>query len=268
MAFLQENILDAKLALFAVSSAHADMSDAPVAQDGVEGLPFRLEPHIEVPAVAARAPPFLPREGGELVAQMRAVVEVFDLKRAIFIVEQRDRRVVAVGRPFVSAQQILHPAQDAAVREYGDRFSVVFLRSLPQRRQKALRIFREGLAVLHRPELRFLVELRHTLRLEALEPSERDILPAAEIDLAEATVAAQLQSLWQVNGACRHAGAVQVAGVAGVDGNVLKAYPERIDLPQAVGRDAGIILSVDAAVGVSLRFRVPYQIDSCHIRSA
>ena len=56
MAFLQENILDAKLALFAVSSAHADMSDAPVAQDGVGGLPFRLEPHVEVSAVAARAP--------------------------------------------------------------------------------------------------------------------------------------------------------------------------------------------------------------------
>ena len=32
MAFLQENILDAKLALFAASSTHADMSDAPVAQ--------------------------------------------------------------------------------------------------------------------------------------------------------------------------------------------------------------------------------------------
>ncbi len=54
MAFLQENILDAKLALFAASSAHADMSDAPVAQDGVGEVSPSVSNHM---LKSRRSPP-------------------------------------------------------------------------------------------------------------------------------------------------------------------------------------------------------------------
>ena len=78
------------------------------------------------------------------------------------------------------------------------------------------------------------------------------VLPAAEADLAQARVCVQLECLRDIDGRGGLAGAVEVAGITGVDPDRFKAAAERLDLKQAIRRDERIIPAVDAAIGVAL----------------
>ena len=147
------------------------------------------------------------------------------------------------------------------------RLVAIFLSRLAQCAEKACGVVCVCLASLDRPALRRGIEAVHPLRLKALEPAKGNVLPAADADLTEACVRTERQPLCAVDRASRDAGAVEVAGVAGIDGDRLKTLFQRRDLAHAVRRDAGIVLTVHTAVYVSLRLGMADEIDFSHVRS-
>ena len=78
--------------------------------------------------------------------------------------------------------------------------------------------------------LRVAVELLHALRLELLEIAERLIFPAAEVYFAQARIGLQREVLGDIDARGGFTGAVEVAGVAGVDRDGGKAPFQRRNL--------------------------------------
>ena len=82
------------------------------------------------------------------------------------------------------------------------------------------------------------------------------LLPDAHADLPQTRAAVQRQPLGAVQGAGGGAGAVEVAGVDGVDMDVPKAPGQGLHLPPAPVCEDAVGLALSDAVEISLRLRV------------
>ena len=272
-------------ALIAVQAARGDHPGGSIAQHGDANAVARLRlraakrgqqgsvlrshvaiPHIEI-QIAAAAPPVLAAERRKLRRQVRSVVQRDQLIAAVFPVQLRDGRVLAVADAFVlpgKEQLYQRAAQDHAVRENGDGLPFVTADDVVQPGKEAVCILQEALRALHIPMVGIVREGVQLRGITSLQLAKRRVLPRAEADLAEARVAVERQALLPVDGRRRQAGALQIAGIDRVDGDACKALRQRRDLAAAVRRHAGIILAVDAAEDIALRLRVPDQVDCCH----
>ena len=150
------------------------------------------------------------------------------------------------------------------MRENRDALPLMPLRDLIQRLQKAPGEGLVAFAALHRPALGRLGKQQELFRLVIRKLAEGNVLPDAHADLAETRLSVQSQPLWPVDRARRGAGADKIAGINGVDGNVLKALFQRFDLAQTIARDGGIIPAVCAAENIALGLGVSNQINRCH----
>ena len=113
------------------------------------------------------------------------------------------------------------------MREDGNRFAGIRGGNAAQRCLKARGKLLPRLAALDVPVNGVVVELFEQLRLELLQLAEGMIFPAAETDLAQARVCVQLECFRDIDGRGGLAGAIEVAGITGVDLDRFKAAAER-----------------------------------------
>ena len=198
---------------------------------------------------------------------MGRIKERFQPVSAIFIIKGRNGSVLAVP-DFIRVARKKQPPQrvlqDHAVRKNCDALPVVPQGNLVQRLQKAPREFLIAFGAFDRPLLRHLGKFPVNLRLLAHDLSEGCVLPDAHMYLAEARLCVQRQSLRLPDRARSGAGADEVAGVDRVDRHRFKAFLQRCDLAQAVGRDRGIVPSMHAPEDISLRLCMADEIKRCH----
>ena len=151
-----------------------------------------------------------------------------------------------------------------AMGHHGDGFPFVLPGDLLHRRQHPLQHLPGRLRPLHVPFFRVKVEIHQLLFVRPGNVAPGLLLPPAHADLPQVPPPVKLQPLGPVDGAGGGAGAVQVAGVNGVDPDIGEAPPQRLHLPPApVGEDA-VVLALCDAVQVAFRLRVADEIDSGH----
>lgn len=169
--------------------------------------------------------------------------------------QSRDTAVFSAKRQFVRFQKpLLYPAQHAGVRENRDGLSVVLRGNFVQSLQKPTGIAVPRLTACYLPDALVVVKIVHIRLVEALEPAERHILPAADARFPEPPVRVERQPFGNIHRLCGPARPVEVACIAGVDRNIFKARPQRFDLPHTVFRNQRIVLSVHPPVGIAFRF--------------
>ena len=197
---------------------------------------------------------------------MGAVVEIFQAETPAVPKELGDGGVFTVAQVLpVREKEPLHgTAHDHAVGEDRHAAALMTARHLLQRLQKAAGVDGESLAFLHRPLLRPVGKGIVALRVHMVEIAERKIFPHAAVHLPEARLRVKLQPLGDADGLGRRAGAGQVAGVDRVDGHAVKPFGQSGNLLHAVGCDKGIILALQAAEDIALRFRMADEVKRCH----
>ena len=151
------------------------------------------------------------------------------------------------------------------MRENRDGLSVVLRGNFVQSLQKPAGIAVPRLTACYLPDALVVVKIVHIRLVEALEPAERHILPAADARFPEPPVRVERQPFGNIHRLCGPARPVEVACIAGVDRNIFKARPQRFDLPHTVFRNQRIVLSVHPPVGIAFRFGVTYEINCCHL---
>ena len=196
---------------------------------------------------------------------MRSVVEKIECDLPVAPAKPRHGSIFA-KRQFVRFQKpLLYPAQHAGVRENRDGLSVVLRGNFVQSLQKPTGIAVPRLTACYLPDALVVVKIVHIRLVEALEPAERHILPAADARFPEPPVRVERQPFGNIHRLCGPARPVEVACIAGVDRNIFKARPQRFDLPHAVFRNQRIVLSVHPPVGIAFRFGVTHEINCCHL---
>ena len=150
------------------------------------------------------------------------------------------------------------------MRKDCDALPVVLPGDLIQRLQKAPREFLVALGTLDCPLLRRLGKFPVDLRLLAHDLPEGRVLPDAHMYLAKARLCVQSQPLRLPDRARGGAGTDEVAGIDRVDLHRFKAFLQRRDLAQAVGRDGGIVPAMHAPEDIALRLRVADEVKRCH----
>ena len=158
-----------------------------------------------------------------------------------------------------------HDAQGRAVGEHRHGAAVVGGAHTVQGGEIAVQHILRRLAALHVPQVHAAVEVVHLLGVCLVQLVPRVILPHTHVDLAEGGLQMQGQSLGQPDGTGCDLGAVEVAGIHGVNVHVLKALAQGIDLlVAAVVGDHAVVVAVSHAVEVALRLRVADEIDLRH----
>lgn len=150
------------------------------------------------------------------------------------------------------------------MREHRRRFSVIGRRNVPHGRQQPGLDCLGRLRALYVPQVEPVVEVFQLRRVLPGDLPPGLLLPHAHADLPQVPPPVQGQALGLVNGAGGGAGAVEVAGVDRVDGNIRESARQRLDLPLAPVCDAAVSLSLGDAVQVALRLCVANQIDGGH----
>ena len=124
--------------------------------------------------------------------------------------------------------------------------------------------FRRGLRPGDGPAVHAAAEIRHGLRRAAGDVPPGPALPVPHADLPEARAAVEGQVFGPVNGRGGGPGAVEVAGVNRVDGDVREAALQGLHLPPAPVREIALVLALGDAVEVALRLGVADKIDGSH----
>ena len=203
------------------------------------------------------------------VCQMARIVPPDHLDPRPLRPQQRDSGVAAGGRlPQLLQRDALQGRQQqadgAAMREHRRRFSVIGRRNVPHGRQQPGLDCLGRLRALYVPQVEPVVEVFQLRRVLPGDLPPGLLLPHAHADLPQVPPPVQGQALGLVNGAGGGAGAVEVAGVDRVDGNIRESARQRLDLPLAPVCDAAVGLSLGDAVQVALRLCVANQIDGGH----
>ena len=241
------------------------MPDDRIVQEGVEAAGCGLAvPHIKITAVSGLAPPFLAFERRDVRREVRGVIQKIDAERTVLHGQTGDGGIIAIWYILAAEQPLLERAEHGTMCKNGDRFPRVRGGNVAQRRLKTRGKLWPRLTALDVPVDGVVVELFKQLRFELLQLAEGVVLPAAEADLAQARVGVQRKILWRINGRGGLAGAIEIAGITGVNLDWFKAAAERLDLKQAVRRNQRIVPAVDAAIGVSLGLGVADEIKRGH----
>ena len=241
------------------------MPDDRIVQEGVEAAGCGLAvPHIKITAVPRLAPPFLAFKRRDVRREVRGVVQKIDAERAVLHSQAGDGGIITIRHIPAAEQPLLKCAEHGAVREDGNRFAGIRGGNVAQRRLKTRGKLWPRLTALDVPVDGVVVELFKQLRFELLQLAEGVVLPAAKSDLAQARVGVQLECFRDIDGRGGLAGAIEIAGITGVNLDRFKAAAERLDLKQAVRRDERIVPAVDAAIGVALGLGVADEIKRGH----
>ena len=203
------------------------------------------------------------------VCQVGHIIPPDHLQPSVLRPQQRHGGVAAGGRPAQLLQRDpLNSRQQqpngAAVGEHRRRLSLVGRRDVPHRRQQPGLDRLGRLRPLHVPQVQGAVEVPQLLRVLPGDLPPGLFLPDTHTDLPQVPPPVQGQPLGPVDGAGGGAGAVEVAGVHRIHGNIGKPALQRLDLPPAPVRDDAVGLPLGDAVQISLRLRVADQIDGGH----
>ena len=241
------------------------MPDDRIVQEGVEAAGCGLAvPHIKITAVSGLAPPFLAFERRDVRREVRGVIQKIDAERTVLHGQTGDGGIIAIWYILAAEQPLLERAEHGTMCKNGDSFPRVRGGNVAQRRLKTRGKLWPCLTALDVPVDGVVVELFKQLRFELLQLAEGVVLPAAKSDLAQARVGVQLECFRDIDSRGGLAGAIEIAGITGVNLDWFKAAAERLDLKQAVRRNQRIVPAVDAAIGVSLGLGVADEIKRGH----
>ena len=241
------------------------MPDDRIVQEGVEAAGCGLAvPQIKITAVSGLAPPFLAFERRDVRREVRGVIQKIDAKRTVLHGQTGDGGIIAIWYILAAEQPLLERAEHGTMCKNGDRFPRVRGGNVAQRRLKTRGKLWPRLTALDVPVDGVVVELFKQLRFELLQLAEGVVLPAAKSDLAQARVGVQLECFRDIDSRGGLAGAIEIAGITGVNLDWFKAAAERLDLKQAVRRNQRIVPAVDAAIGVALGLGVADEIKRGH----
>ena len=236
-------------------------------------LPLQVqgpEPQVHVlRPLPVPPPPGLAGQCGDSGVQVGVVPLEGQLERRSVPLQAGDGGVVTVAQAVpLLRRDALDPRQSlpdgGAVAEYSHRLAGVLYGDAPDGALHPGPDLPQALAAGGDPRGVAVVELEEPLPLRPAHLAPGTVLPAAHVDLPQAGICVQLQSLGHIDGPGGGPGAVQVAGPDRIHRHAGKPRLQGLDLLPAVLRDQGVIPAVDPAVEVPLRLRVADQIDRCH----
>ena len=201
--------------------------------------------------------------------QMRDVVEQGEAKGAVFPAQDGDGGVQQHGQllpvPQVRAGDPCQEAADGdAVAHHRHAAALIAAGDGLQRGVGPFRQLREGLRPCQAPAGRVREESLCPLRLLMEEVSEKQLLPGADVQLPQGGGGVERQGAGLVDGGGGEHGPVEVAGAHRVKLEVPQPIRQQGDLPAAQLGDAAVPVPLHDAKAVSLRLRVPDQINFCH----
>ena len=228
-------------------------------------------PQVYVPDGAVLPPPVLPGHGADLLRQMGGVqLQIGVHGQAAPVIEQPGHSgVLAVTHlvPVLGSHALHHGQQLAdgrAVAEDGDGLVGITAGDAAQGGVDPLSHLGQAVPIGCLPAGVAAVEEGDAVCVKAVHLAPRLVLPVPHVDLPQAGVGVQLQSLGDIDRPCGGHGAIEVAGPHRIDVDILKAALEGGDLGKAVVGDERVIPAVDAAVQIPLGLGVTDEINGGH----
>ena len=109
-----------------------------------------------------------------------------------------------------------------------------------------------------------MVEIPHLFPGKMVQITKRKVFPSTKIHLTESWISVQFQALGYIYGTSSQTCTGQIAGIASVYADIRKAFFQAFHLFMATGCQHRIILTMDSAEYIPLRFSMADQIDFSH----